>query len=379
MTEEKKSIADTLDVKPYDESMGANLDRAAENVPVLGTAYKTGKSIGEHAQQAAQADNPQELASAGAALVGDGAKFVQGAAMDMVTFAMDPIGWLVSHGLNMLLELVQPLQDALHQVTGDGPAIGHASENFTAIAHGFVALAEDFEKTGDTALAEWVDEAGKVAKEALGDFSSGIRGVGSAAGSVAEVLQMWSMLMVVIEELIKGIITELISWLITLWLPALAASVISFGSSVAAAMTASIAKAASVLTKVTRYLGKFGKLLEKFIEYMAKYATKIVAMTRKFRLGRYAGESRFGLDTLENTARVPFTPGNRMTTTMLGGAAGVKPFVVGASVKAGTGAAKGAFHEGKDAVSTEGDEPWFNKSEIGGDKSPEETRGNLDI
>ena len=71
--------------------------------------------------------------------------------------------------------------------------------------------------------------------------------------------------MVVIEEVIKGIITELVSWLITLWLPALAASVISFGGSVAAAMTASIAKAASVLQKVTRYLGKFGKLLDKFM------------------------------------------------------------------------------------------------------------------
>nr|WP_245914299.1 hypothetical protein [Amycolatopsis sulphurea] len=211
MTEEKKSIADTLNVAPYDESTGANLDRAAGYVPVAGTVYKAGKSIAGHAQQAAQADNPGELASAGAALVGDGAKFVGAAAGDMITFAMDPIGWLVSHGLNMLLELVQPLQDALHQVTGDGPAIGHASENFATIAQGFVALADDFERTGDTALAEWVDDAGNAAKEALGDFSSGMRGVGSAAGSVAEVLQMWSMVMVVIEEVIKAIITELVS------------------------------------------------------------------------------------------------------------------------------------------------------------------------
>ncbi|HEY3709403.1 MAG TPA: hypothetical protein VGL64_08515, partial [Amycolatopsis sp.] len=280
---EKKSIADTLNVSAYDESTGANVDRGLSAAPVVGTLYDSGKSIAGHAQQAAQADNPGELASAGAALVGDGASFVGAAAGDMVTFAMDPIGWLVSHGLNMLLELVQPLQDALHQVTGDGPAIGHASENFTTIAQGFVALAEDFERTGDTALADWVDDAGNAAKEALGDFSSGIRGVGSAAGSVAEVLQMWSMVMVVIEEVIKAIITELVSWLITLWLPALAASVISFGGSVAAAMTASIAKAASVLAKVTRYLGKFGKLLDTFIGFLGKIAGKMEVFTRKLR------------------------------------------------------------------------------------------------
>lgn len=376
---EKKSIADTLNVEGYDESMSANLDRGLSEAPVVGTLYKSGKSIAGHAQQAAQADNPGELASAGAALVGDGAAFVGSAAGDMVTFAMDPIGWLVGHGLNMLLELVQPLQDALHQVTGDGPAIGHASDNFVTIAQGFVALAEDFERTGDTALADWVDEAGNAAKEALGDFSSGIRGIGSAAGSVAEVLKMWSMVMVVIEEVIKAIITELVSWLITIWLPALAASVISFGSSVAAAMTASIAKAASVLQKVTRYLGKFGKLLDTFIEFLAKYSTKVVEMTRKFRIGTYAGESKFSLNVLENTAGAALNPGNRVLTTMFGTAVGAAPLISGAGVKAGIAAGKTAFGEVKDAVTPEGDEPWFNKSEIGGDKSPEETRGNLDI
>ncbi|MEU0529499.1 hypothetical protein [Amycolatopsis tolypomycina] len=375
MTEPKKSIADALNVEAYDESMGANLDRAAGFVPVAGTAYKAGKKIGEHAQQAAEADGPGELASAGAALVGDGAAFVGAAAADMVTFAMDPIGWLVSHGLNMLLELVQPLQDALHQVTGDGPAIGHASENFVTIAQGFVALADDFERTGDTALAEWVDEAGNAAKEALGDFSSGIRGIGSAAGSVAEVLQMWSMVMVVIEEVIKGIITELVSWLITLWLPALAASVISFGGSVAAAMTASIAKAASVLQKVTRYLGKFGKLLDKFMEYLVRYSGKMEVFARKLRIGVLPGETKFGI----GTAAQGFQPSNRVLTTMFGTDAGVKPFLAGAGVKAGIGAGKGAFAEGKEAVTPEGDEPWFDKSEIGGDRSPEETRRDLDI
>ncbi|PXY26357.1 hypothetical protein [Prauserella flavalba] len=376
---ERESIADTLNVQAYDESTGANIDRAVGHVPVVGTVYDSGKSIAAHAQQAAQADNPQELASAGAALVGDGAAFVGAAAGDIVTFAMDPIGWLVGHGLNMLLELVQPLQDALHQVTGDGPAIGHASDNFVTIAQGFVALADDFEQAGDTALAEWVDEAGNAAKEALGDFSSGIRGIGSAAGSVAEVLQMWSMVMQVIEEVIKAIITELVSWLITIWLPALAASVISFGSSVAAAMTASIAKAASVLKKVTGYLGKFGKLLDTFIDFLAKYSTKVMEMTRKFRIGRFAGESRFGLDVLEDTAGAALTPSNRVLSTMFGTSVGAGPLLAGAGAKAGVAAGRTAYGEGTEDVSVGGDEPWFDKSEIGGDQSAQETRGNLDI
>jgi hypothetical protein len=379
MTEPKPSIADQLNVEGYDESTGANIDRAVGHVPVVGTVYKSGKSIAEHAQQAAEADNPAELASAGKALVGDGAAFMGAAAADVTTFALDPIGWLVSNGLNMLLELVQPLQDALHQVTGDGPAIGHASDNFVTIAQGFVALADDFEQTGDTALKDWIDDAGNAAREALGDFSAGIRGIGSAAGSVSEVLKMWSMVMVVIEEVIKAIITELVSWLITIWLPALASSVISFGSSVAAAMTASIAKAAAVLKKVTGYLGRFGKLLDTFIDFLAKYSTKVMQATRKFRIGTFAGESKFTLDVLENTAGVALTPSNRVLTTMFGTSVGVTPFLSGAGVKAGVGAGRGIYGEGTEDVGLGGDEPWFNKSEIGGDQSPAETRENLDI
>lgn len=86
-----------------------------------------------------------------------------------------------------------------------------------------------------------------------------------------------------------------------------------------------------------------------------------------------------GPATLENTAGAALNPGNRVLTTMFGTSVGAAPLISGAGVKAGIGAGKAAFGEGKDAVTPEGDEPWFNKSEIGGDKSPEETRRNLDI
>jgi hypothetical protein len=219
-----------------------------------------------------------------------------------------------------------------------------------------------------------VDDAGSAAKEALGDFSSGIRGIGSAAGSVAEVLQMWSMVMVVIEEVIKAIITELVSWLITIWLPALASSVISFGGSVAAAMTASIARAGSVLQKVTGYLGKFGKLLDTFMDFLAEYSEKLEVFTRKLRVGVMPGETKFGFGAVAQG----FQPSNRALSTMFGSSVGAGPLIAGAGVKAGIGAGKTAYSEGKDAVTPEG-EPWFDKSKIGGDQSPEETGKNLDI
>jgi hypothetical protein len=378
MTEPRKSIADTLNVTGYDESFAANADRAALKTPVVGTVYKSGKSIAEHAQELGQADDFGDLASASGKLAADGAKFMGSAAMDVTFFAMDPIGWLVSHGLDMLLELVQPLQDVLHQVSGNGPAIGAASDDFTTIAQGFVALADDFEQTGDSALKDWQDKAGEAARAALGDFSSGIRGVGSSAGSVAETLQMWSMVMVVIEEVIKAIISELVSWLITIWLPALAASVISFGGTVAAAMTASIAKAASVFAKVTKHLGVFGKLLDEFMQFLVKYSGKIEKITEKFRVGKVVEAGKRAIPVVGKVAeRTVFVPSRRVITTAFGAGTGVAPLATGVGIKAGIGAAKGVGKE----VSAEAHEdgPMFDKSAIGGDQSVEETRDNLDI
>jgi hypothetical protein len=378
VTEPRKSIADALNVTGYDESFAANADRAALKTPVVGTIYKSGKSIAEHAKELSAADDFGDLAAASGKLAGDGAKFVGSAAMDVTFFAMDPIGWLVSHGLDMLLELVQPLQDALHQVSGNGPAIGHASDDFVTIAQGFVALADDFEKTGDTALKDWQDNAGAAARAALGDFSSGIRGVGSSAGSVAEVLQMWSMVMVAIEEVIKAIMSELVSWLITIWLPALAASVISLGGTVAAAMTASIAKAASVFQKVTKHLGVFGKLLDEFMAFLVKYSGKIEKITEKFRVGKVVQAGERSIPVVGKVAeRTVFVPSRRVITTAFGTAAGVSPLATGVGIKAGIGAAKGAGKEGSAEVHEEG--PLFNKSGIGGDQSVAETRENLDM
>jgi hypothetical protein len=375
VTEPKESIADALNVTAYDESFAANADRAAEKTPVVATGFKAGKSIAEHAHEMVEADDFGDLAAASGKLIGDGATFAGNAAMDVTFFAFDPIGWLVSHGLGMLLELVQPLQDALHQVTGDGPAIGHASDNFVTMAQGFVALADDFEKTGDTALKDWLDEAGDAARAALGDFSAGIRGVGSSAGSVAEVLRMWSMVMVVIEEVIKAIISELASWLITIWAPALAMSVMSLGGSIATAMTESVQKAATTFKKVTKHLGVFGKLIDGFMELLTKMSGKIEALARRFREGRIPGE---GL--------IPFLPwkraeafilSRRQVTAAGGMAAGIGPLVTGAAMKAGIGAGKGAAREA--AAELHEDGPLLDKSDIGGDQSVADTRTNLDI
>lgn len=292
MTDEKASVAGSVKITGDDKFL-KNVEDAAKKVPVVGKGVTT---ISNAYTKISTAQGPGDLAAAGGQLVVDGAGFIAGAGADLASFVLDPVGWLVSNGLNILIELIQPLQDALHFVTGDGPALKTAAANFGNIAKGFVTLADDFVKTGDESLKDWVGEAGDAARNALGDFAVGIKGIGSSAGTVAETLQMWSMVMTVIEEVVKSIISELVTWAIYIWLPALAASVVSLGSSVAAAMTATIAKAASAMGKITKHLGKLGKLLDKFMGFMLKWTDDLVKqgskLTKAGKLGMTPGQEK---------------------------------------------------------------------------------------
>ncbi|MGW9476697.1 WXG100 family type VII secretion target [Saccharomonospora azurea] len=233
-------------------------------------------------------------------VVTDAAGFTAECAMEAGMAVLDPVGWLVSNGLNMVLHLVTPLQDALHMVSGDGPALSTASDDFAAIGNGLVQYAGEFVRVADESLAEWEGEASDTARQALADFAKGIEGVATSAGGVAEILKMSSMLMTVVEEVIKAIITELVTWLIWIWLPALAASVVSLGSSVAAAMSASVAKAASTFSRVTSKMGKLGKLLDKILEFFQKFGSKLVALGEK--LG--VQPKNYGANVLDTVAEV---------------------------------------------------------------------------
>ena len=201
------------------------------------------------------------------ALVTSVVEFGQG----MVT---DPIGWLVGQGLNFLISVVQPLEDAIHFVSGDGPALQQAGENFGAIAQGISDLSTRFTEDLQSTVTTWGGSASEAAATKLGEFAHGIDGVAGQAGELAELLMMSSMVMQVIEDVIKAILSELITWLIMIWIPALAAAVPSCGASTAAAGAATGVRVASTASRVSRIVAKLRQLLTKIMDFLRNLATK---------------------------------------------------------------------------------------------------------
>jgi hypothetical protein len=118
------------------------------------------------------------------------------------------------------LSIVQPLQDAIRFVSGDGPALANAAGNFGNIGTGLQDYAQKFVEDAIQSLSQWDGPAAEAAATKLAQFSKGIDGIAGQAGDIAQLLQISSMVMTVIEEFIKALVTEFMTWLIMIWIPA---------------------------------------------------------------------------------------------------------------------------------------------------------------
>ncbi|GAA5153418.1 hypothetical protein [Amycolatopsis dongchuanensis] len=261
---ETKTKAGGVEITTGEKDTGQKVQEA---IPFYGNYLKTKDAIGKFSD-GADGSEVSNLASEGTALLGAVGTSAYG-------IATDPIGWLVGQGLNFLISVVQPLEDAIHFVSGDGPALSQAAENFNAIGKGVADLGNRFEQELADSVTSWGGPAAEAASTKLGEFANGIEGVAGQAGELARMLQIFSMIMTVIEDFIKAILTELITWLIMIWIPALAAAIPSFGASTAAAGTATGVRAAQTGSRVSRIIAKLREFLDKIMAFLRNLATRV--------------------------------------------------------------------------------------------------------
>jgi hypothetical protein len=266
---EEEISAGGVDIKVGEKTTG---EKAVEAIPIYGNFVKAKDAMGD----SGETGGASALSSEGSALISGLTEAGQG-------LVMDPLGWLVGQGLNFLISVVQPLEDAIHFVSGDGPALQQAGENFGAIAEGIAELRTTFADDLQSTVQTWGGSASEAAGTKLGEFAHGIDGVAGQAGELAELLLMSSMIMQVIEDVIKAILTELITWLIMIWIPALAAAVPSCGASTAAAGAATGVRVASTAGRVSRIVAKLRQLLTKIMDFLRTLASKAKSLGTGFK------------------------------------------------------------------------------------------------
>jgi hypothetical protein len=234
-------------------SGGGSLKQAAQDAPLVGTAMS-----------AYQDATSGDIGSLGA----DIGNFVMGAQSVME----DPLNALISAGLNFLMDVIQPLRDCLQKVTGDAGALDDTKETFTDIGKDIDNLASELDQITRTGFQNWSGPAKDAAGQKVATFVQGVQGTAGNAGDVAQVLSLSAMLMEGAYNLVMGIISDLIEWLVVTWLAALAAEAPTFGGSTAAAGAATTAEvgvegasAADKVEQATSLVDRISSVFEKIV------------------------------------------------------------------------------------------------------------------
>ncbi|AXX32580.1 WXG100 family type VII secretion target [Actinosynnema pretiosum subsp. pretiosum] len=371
---EEKVEAGGVEITVGEKTTG---EKAAEAAPFYGNYLKTAEAAGKTGEPG----GVEGLTSEGSALISS-------VATSATSIAMDPLGWLIGQGLNFLISVVQPLEDAIHFVSGDGPALAQAAENFNAIGQGVADLRKSFDQDLRSTVRGWEGESAEAAAERLGQFANGVDGVAGQAGELAQLLQISSMIMTVVEDVIKAILTELITWLIMIWIPALAAAIPTAGGSTAAAGAATGVRVATSAGRVARIVAKLRGFLTKIVDFLRKLVGRMRNIRPAFRkamadraAASRAADARLAAQTGSQWQRTLNSPLDRLMS---------KDGLVGERVQQGAGrsfaqAARGELeaqvmplHE-KGARNQAGLEKQAAYGETGTDRSKQSIKGDLDL
>jgi hypothetical protein len=193
---------------------------------------------------------------------------IQGLGSDVMGVLTDPIGTLVSAGITIILDLVQPLDELLMMVSGDAAEMQRQIDVLGQVEAALGALDGEIANAADANVTTWDGEAAAAAGNAIGGLAATAGAMGERAKDVAALLDWARMLAETIYEVIKAVLTELVSWAVTRGVVALATSVATAGASVVAFVMDAVVTASRMLLKATRKFQFAQQIFMKLLKFL---------------------------------------------------------------------------------------------------------------
>src|SRR5262249_25139114 len=117
-----------------------------------------------------------------------------GTGLDALMVATNPIGTLISYGLNWLIEHVKPLQEALNRLAGDGDQVAAYAQTWKNIARAVEQAGRDMGQAVTTQTAGWTGDAADAYRQLAVDKANHLLGASSAANTIGSAVEIVGML-----------------------------------------------------------------------------------------------------------------------------------------------------------------------------------------
>jgi hypothetical protein len=182
-----------------------------------------------------------------------------GTALDLLTIAMNPVGTLISYGLNWLIEHVQPLQDALNQLAGDADQIAAYAQTWKNIGNAVGKAGKDLGDAVATQTANWTGSAADAYRDHVKTRVDALSTAATCANTVGSAVQIVGVITGAVRGLVRDIVTQAIGDIIQDALE----EVFSLGLGTPVVV-------AQVVEQVAAWLEKIGNVIRKLINSVEK-------------------------------------------------------------------------------------------------------------
>ncbi|WIX90727.1 DUF6531 domain-containing protein [Amycolatopsis sp. DG1A-15b] len=133
-----------------------------------------------------------------------------GAGMDLLTMAMNPVGTLISYGLNWLIEHVKPLQDALNHLAGDADQIAAYAQTWKNVGAAVGKAAQDLAATVQQDTANWAGAAADTYRAGIKKKLDHITAAATCANAISTVVEIVGVLTGMVRGLVRDMVTQAI-------------------------------------------------------------------------------------------------------------------------------------------------------------------------
>ncbi|WP_412539873.1 hypothetical protein R8Z50_29195 [Longispora sp. K20-0274] len=265
---------------PAPESSGYEFLRfdPKSDIPLLSDARRIGKLLGQFEEE----DRTQ---------LGELITLIGGLGHNIFDVAMDPMNALLTVGLGFLVDVVQPLEDLLGLVTGNGERMDTEIDRWERVGRALVPLAEEVRKSGADHMLGWQGMTAEKSKDRLDAFANGMRAVATDIKLIAICLILAKTVMEVAQAFLVQLIATWVEWLIITWTLAAEAAPETMGASLNVAVVATEVEGAVVLSRGVAFLDRVLPILGRLEKMFTKFEPKTMAGVHETHVPRGAQRS----------------------------------------------------------------------------------------
>ncbi|WP_433267952.1 WXG100 family type VII secretion target [Actinosynnema sp. CS-041913] len=187
-------------------------------------------------------------------------------ALGMVGLASNPLSGFLSAGFSWAIQHVDFLREPFDALLGSPQAIQKMSESWASAAKQIEGIVADYRRTSVEETRGWRGRSADGYRAASKKHASGLETLAKAAQGISGAAKGAGELVATVRKTIMDLISQAVSDMVMKIIQWLAASFLTFGAAIAAAISDIVQLAVNYAKKLADFLQKLGNSLKKLID-----------------------------------------------------------------------------------------------------------------